>query len=280
MTDQELTDVCREYFEISIGYRKPSKLEKATACELWLKRIFSSREYTPIDFIRMIKYPLEFESSTFNLYPTNNPKLWILSLEIYIYKVLSKETSIIEGPFIPMLRYEIRVQQSLFQEDMLIFAILRQRALLETIFREKAGLGQVDWKWTLQSAYRGEDIIGLEAYNILKEHTEWRNNFAHDWFSYIYLNENDIRSIARKGLRILSYLLSKELDETFQSYCSKHPSQRHSAKLEQRPTAVGSGSSARASVRISCDNCGCKFDPQNHWKRCPDCDSRHGYWEE
>lgn len=279
MTDQELTDVCREYFEISIGYRKPSNSERATAQELWLKRMISSRKYTPIDFIKMIKYPLEFESSIFNLYSTDNPKLWVLSLEIYIYKILSKVTSIIEGPFIPMLRYEIRVQQSLFQENMLIFAILRQRALLETIFREKAGLGQVDWKWTLESTYRGENIIGVEAYDILKEHTEWRNDFAHDWFSYIHLNKNEVRSIARKGLRILSYLLSKELYETFQSYCSKHPSQRHFAKLEQRPTAVGS-SFARPSVRILCDNCGCKFDPQNHWKRCPDCYSWHGYWEE
>lgn len=131
----------------------------------------------------------------------------------------------------------------------------------------------------MQSAYRGEDIIGLEQYDILKEHTEWRNNFAHDWFSYIDLNEKEVRSTARKGLMILSYLLSKELYETFQSYCSKHPSQRHSAKLEQRPTSVGS-SSARASVRITCDNCGYKFDPLDDFKRCPDCYSWHGYWEE
>jgi rubrerythrin len=279
MSEEKLVDVCKEYFEISIGYRQPTKSEQSTAGELWLKRVLSEREYDMIDLIKMIKYPLAFDSDSHNLYLHSEPKMWILRTEVAIYRILSDETPLVEGPFIPMLRYEIRTQQSLLDQSEYIFAVLRQRALFETFFREKAGLGQVDWKWTLKSAYRGEEIISSQSYNTLDEHTEDRNKFAHDWFSYLNQCENNTRQTVLDGLNIMSILLSKELYKTYQSCFQDHPSQRFFAKLEQRKLADIS-SSARVSVTITCDFCGQEFNPQDHWKRCPDCDSPHRHWEE
>lgn len=286
MWDQQFLDECKEYFEISIGYRRPSDLEKSEASKRWLSIIFSNKHPQPIDLVKMMKYPISFDSKNQLLYnsllpDSENPKLDLLLIELNIYTILSDETNIVDGPFLPVLRYEIRIQKELLQNNEFHYAVLRQHALLETIFRMKAGLGHVKWKWTLKSVYQGEQLINKRTYDELIDFNTIRNRLAHNWFSYIEISDDVVRRTAQKGLRIMSDLLARELYEAFDSYCSKHPSQRLVTKLEQRDTASIS-SSANATVTRSheCDNCGHEFDPQNHHKRCPECYSWHGYWEE
>jgi hypothetical protein len=282
VVDQELLDACREYFEISIGYRRPTGSERQEASERWLDTVLSEDEIEPVDIVKMLKYPIELDTRSslwYNgIFPdSEDPKLIILLIEYDIFEILSNETTLIDGPYIPMLRYETNVLKELFQNEEYPFIVLQQHAFLETLFRLKAGLGQVKWEWTVKSVFRGECLIDKRAYSDLDEFNELRNNLAHDWFSYIEVSNQRVRDIARKGLRVISSLYTKELYETFDSYSSKHPSQRLPTKLEQRASASISGS-ANASVLITCDDCGREFNPQNHWKRCPQCQSWHGYW--
>lgn len=283
MYDQTFLDVCKEYFEISIGYRRPSKSERHEASKLWLQVVFSDQEFEHVDSVRALKYPVKFNSKGRSLYNailsnSENPKMGILLVELEVFKLLSEETDFIDDHSIPILRYEIRSQKAIFQNSNFYYAVLRQHALLETLFRVKAGLGHRKWKWALKSVYQGEHLISERMYNDLNDFNDIRNNLAHDWFSYLGIPEDNVRRVARKGLRVISRLLSNELYDTFDSYSSKHASQRFSAKLEHRDTASFS-SSAKATIMISCDNCQNKFNPQDHWKRCPECHLWHGYWE-
>jgi hypothetical protein len=280
----ELIDVCQEYFEISIGCRRPSDLEKQEASERWLGCILSEEEYERTDLVKMLKYPIEFDTKSSLWYNgifngSDDPKLDILRAELGVFEILSKKTCIIDGPYIPMLRYEMRVNRELFQRSRFHYAILRQHTLFETVFRMKAGLGQVKWRWSVESVYRGENLIEETTYKQLADFNEMRNNLAHNWF-YHFADENkSVREVARTGLNIISRLLIDELCETFESYSDKHPSERLYTKLECRETGNIS-SNATASVKIECENCTSKFNPQNHHKRCPNCDSRHRYWKE
>jgi rubrerythrin len=282
--NEDLLDACKKYLEISIGVRHPNEEEKHTASKLWLKTVFQGERPEPIHFVKMMKYPIGFDRRGGLLYngvfvDSKDPKLALLEWEIGVFDLLSERTAIVDGPYIPMLRYEIRVQQELFHENNYKYAILRQHAFLETIFRRKAGLEQVKWRHTLNCVYRGEDLISTRSFEELSDFDDLRNDLAHDWYAYLHLEKEVIRSSAQDALRVMSKLLSEEIHTTYISYTSNHPSNRLPAKLEKRPTSE-TNSSGRVSVEISCDNCGNKFNPQNHWKRCPQCRTKHSYWKE
>lgn len=284
MCNQDFLDACREYFEISIGYRRPSTAEKREASKLWLQTVFSDHQMKSIDIIKALKCPINLSSGDRSLYnaslpSSKSPEMNILLMELEIFRLLSDETDFVNGPYIPILRYEIRAQKTIFKNSEFYYAVLRQHAFLETFFRMKAGLGHVKWRWALKSVYRGEHLIDEETFTQLNDFNDVRNNLAHHWFSYLELSEKSVRRSAKKGLNVISRLLTAELHSVFDSYCSKHASQRFPTKLEHRVTSSIS-SSANASVMITCDNCEYEFNPQNHWKRCPECHFCHDYWKE
>lgn len=268
----ELVQTCREYFQISIGERKPSEDEKSEARRLTLGAAgLVGVESTPVNKVKMLKYPLSTVQT--------HLLLTLTLLEYEIYRILEQETGLVDGPYIPMLRYEIILQKQLFDDDELELAILRQSTLIETYLRRKIGVGQVKWKWTVESAYRGENLFDASIHKDLEVLKEVRNDFAHSWQSYTRSGtRTGLRRACRAGLRIMAYFLSKELADTFERNSSKHISQRYASRWEDRETSELSANAARLRVKISCDHCGQKFDPQNHWKRCPHCYSRHYYW--
>ena len=283
MVSDEVLDLCFEYLEIAIGLRKPSELERQEAVKTWLQIVFEGLEPDASDVLTGLKYPISFEGRSQLLYngiykSEKDPLLAILEQEIYIFDMIEEESidkSIIS---IPSIRYEIRIQKQLLEDDLYRFALLRQHALFETIFREESGVGEEKWRYTLESVYRGENYIDTNSYEKLTELNEARNDIAHNWFSYIQKPESKIRQIVLNGLSVMSKLLMKDLADVFTTYSNRHISKRHSAKLEDRATGKTSGG-ATVSVEISCDNCESKFNPQNHFKRCPDCYSEHDYWK-
>lgn len=277
-SENEFTSICKEYFEISIGCREPSEKEANEAGKLWLQTVFGDGDFEAIDFVKMIKCPMGFKKPAVNWYPVDNPKLRVLMLEVGVFEELAERTDIVDGAFIPMLRHELRVTSNLLQQAEYEFAVLRLHALLETLFRTKADLGEVKWEFSLKSAYRGEDLIDSRTYTKLKEEfNEVRNNLAHDWFSYHRLPEETIEDAAIIGLLAASELLTQELHDVYSSYTSNHPSKRLFSKLEARRTLSPSGS-ASATVSTLCEKCGHRFVPaEDGWKRCPQCDSPHNF---
>ncbi|WP_200531643.1 hypothetical protein [Halorubrum sp. LN27] len=244
----------------------------------------SDEEYGRVDFVKMLKYPIEFGTKSSLWYngifiDSDNPKLAILRAELTIFEMLSNRTGVVDGPYIPMLRYEMRVNRELFEQGEFRYALLRQHTLFETVFRLKAGLGQEKWRWTVESVYRGENLISKRMYEDFEEFNDMRNNLAHNWFYHLSDSDESVREITKMGLNLISRLLINELSDIFETYTNRHPSHRLYSKLEQRDTCAIS-SNANISVRIRCEKCEEKFNPQNHHKRCPHCYSPHQHWRE
>lgn len=268
----QLIRICQEYFEISLGMRKPSEEEKSEARRLTLSAAgFLGEESSPVNKVKVLKYPLSTDLRSLQLMYT--------LMEYEVYDILASTTDLLEAPYIPMLRYETILQTGLFEDDELELAVLRQSTILETYLRMKADLGQVKWKWTVESAYRGEEVFGAKTYEGLELLKEVRNDYAHNWHIYTTSDRRRLRRACRTGLRIIADFQSKELTETFQRNSSKHISQRHGVSWQARDSSIMTSNAARVRVAISCDHCGAKFDPQNNWKRCPSCDTLHRYWE-
>jgi hypothetical protein len=127
----ELIELCKEYFEIAIGHRRPTMDEKQEARERLLRDGLLGDGQTPEEQVKIMKYPLS----------TSQPPLirMFYQLEYDVFALLAQETSLVDGPFLPMLRYELIMQDELREEENYATAILRQSAFLETFFKMKMG---------------------------------------------------------------------------------------------------------------------------------------------
>jgi hypothetical protein len=269
----QLIQTCTEYFEIAIGDRLPTGDEKGEACHLLLVAGLVGIDSEPIDKVKILKYPLTTHQ--------RNLLLMLTRVEYEVFSMLASETSLVEAPHIPMLKYELLVQQGLFEDEEYELAALRQSTLIESFLRLKTGVGQVKWEWTVKCAYRGEEMFDEPTYEDLELLKEVRNDYAHDWEIYVDDTDRDrLRRACRAGLRVISRFHFDELTRTFKSYSSKHISQRYPTDWGARQSSMVTGSEASVSVKIICDHCGEKFNPIDHWKRCPECDARHSHWEE
>ncbi|WP_147464883.1 hypothetical protein [Halococcus sp. IIIV-5B] len=274
----QLLKLCEEYFEISIGCRRPSKSERTQASEWSLKTMFSGEELTPVRRVKMMKYPYSFHM-------TKHIQT-MYQIEYAIFQVLTKETSIVDGPYLPMFRYELLEQKLLSDQSDYDMGILRQSAFLETLFKMKMGVWKdsdgdfLNWHLCVDCAYRGEDLITESMKYRLEKLAPVRNSYAHDWKQYALrkkLDEVTIRDAFICGLGVIAELYSKELYQMYTDYSLRHSSKRLPTKWSDREKSTMTAS-GEGIVGIVCDRCSHEFKPRyKGWKRCPNCDACHDY---
>jgi len=270
--------LCREYFEIAIGYRRPTDEERTQAGKWLIKGTLFGEEATPERVVKIMKYPYSFNRQ-------EHIQL-IYQFEYIIFQILAEETTIVEGPYLPMFRYEILKQKSLAVESKYDTAVLRQSAFLETLFKMKMGKWKdsegnfLNWELCVACVYRGENLITEDMKDRLRIMVPVRNRYAHDWRQYTMrkgADKTEIKEAFVCGLGVIAELFSQELSHTFSDYTSKHVSKRLPITWEDREKSEMTGS-ATATVGITCDSCGHEFIPREEgWKRCPNCDSPHDY---
>lgn len=276
----DFIELCKEYFEIAIGCRKPNEKEQSQACRLLLQGGIGE-DQSPEGLVKVMKYPLSVDN--------RGLIQMFYQLEYVIFQILADETSFVEGPYLPMFRYEILKQKPLSEESNYDAALLRQSAFLETFFKMKIGKWKdsygnfLSWELCIACAYRGENLLTEGMIQQLRKLASVRNRFAHDWRQYAMRGESDMTEIKdayRAGLGAISELYSQELRQTYLSYTSQPIYQRYSTQWEERDKSVVSANTPTITVGISCENCGYSFQPRDEgWKRCPKCDTPHDYLE-
>lgn len=279
---KDLIDVCEEYFEVSIGYRTPTDSEIDRACKLMADTVVGGISLKPKNIIEIRKSPV-MGATRFDTFTSN------LRVEYATYVLLSKYRGVVDGPYIPMFRYERLFQRKLNRDGDYSTALIRQIALFQTYFRMKSGVPQkmwfekLGWRRSLESAYRGEDLFGDTIYNYIEDIWDARCNYAHEWRTYI---ENEtpstVREAYRKGIYTLTKLLKYELNMAYSQYSSTWPSPQfpsHFARREYIEPKFGPASSKL--VQLRCENCGEEFNPWvKGYERCPECGSKHDFKEQ
>jgi len=275
---ESFIQLCREYFEIAIGFCRPTEEEQTQAGKWLIKGAFFGEEATPERIVKIMKYPYSFNRQ-------EHIQL-MYQFEYVIFQILAEETAIVDGPYLPMFRYEILKQKSLAEESQYDTAVLRQSAFLETLFKMKMGKWKdsegnfLNWELCVACVYRGENLITEDMKDRLRIMAPVRNRYAHDWRQYVMRKRADKTEVKEAfvcGLGVIAELYSKELSHTFSDYTSKHVSKRLPITWADREKSEMTGS-ATATVGITCDSCGHEFIPREEgWKRCPNCDSPHDY---
>lgn len=273
---EELRELCTEYFEISIGVRRPTEEEGETAMELSAKRSIEEIDLTPRRMVQLAKLPVDSAQAEQIHYQR----------EYMIFAMLAETTDTIDEPFLPALRYELATQRDLSKEDSYDTAVIRQSAFFETYSRMKIGRWRnrhgkhLGWDRCLDCMYRGEDLITEEDIDYLYSLYTCRNNFAHDWRAYVARPENErpnIRDAFRDGLLVMTRLYHKEIEQTYRSYTDNHLSNRLATTwpeiAKMYPTSDGS---FIADMKINCDQCGHRFSVfYDGLKECPRCGTHH-----
>ncbi|SEF91336.1 hypothetical protein [Halobellus limi] len=277
----DLVRLCEEYFEIAIGFRRPSSEEKREANERMLRGGLLGENQTLEDRIKVLKYPLSTDQRPFIRI--------VYQIEYDIFEFLSQESNLVDGPFIPMLRYERTMQNELLEEGKYDTAILRQSAFIETFIKMKIGQWKdsngnfLSWELCLESAYRGEELISKIERDKLRTLAKVRNRFAHDWRSLATRPKSDfpdIEKASRCGGEVLSALYGRELKRVYEDYTNQYISNVLPIGWSDRDKSEVEVGTTRVLVEISCDNCGYEFYPyEEGWKRCPKCDVPHDWLE-
>jgi len=275
----DLIELCKEYFEIAIGYRQPTEEERKEASHRVLRGGLFGEDQDINDQIKVMKYPISTDQK---------PLLRTLcQLEYDIFYFLSCETDIIDGPFLPMLRYELNIQEEIREDKKYSLAIIRQSTFLETYFKMKMNKWKdsngnfLSWEICVRSAFRGENLITKEEKIELYELAQVRNQLAHDWRTLSMRKPCEMEELTqtwKKGYSSISALYGREIKRVYEEYSSNHISKIHSARWERRARSTIKANTVSVTVGISCDNCGQKFQPryEGH-KRCPECDSPHDW---
>jgi len=271
-----LIELCNEYFEIAIGYRQPTEKEKRKASHGILRAGLFGDDQDLQGQISVLKYPLSTDQK---------PLLRTLyQLEYNIFYFLSCETDIIDGPFLPMLRYELNMQEEIREDEKHPLAIVRQSTFLETYFKMKMNKWKhsegnfLSWEICVKSAFRGENLITEKTE--LYELAQVRNQSVHDWRTLSMRDPDNMEELTQawqKGYTSISALYGREIKRVYEEYSSNHVSNILPTRWEDRERAT-TDFSAKATVGISCDNCGEEFLPRYEgYKRCPECDAPHDW---
>jgi rubrerythrin len=273
-----LIELCKEYFEIAIGYRQPTEEEKRKASHRILRAGLFGDDQDLQGQISVLKYPLSTDQK---------PLLRTLcQLEYNTFYFLSCETDIIDGPFLPMLRYELNMQEEIREDERYPLALVRQSTFLETYFKMKMNKWKdsegnfLSWEICVKSAFRGENLITEEEKTELYELAQVRNQLVHDWRTLSMRNPDNMEELTQawqKGYTSISALYGREIKRVYEEYSSNHVSKILPTRWEDRERAT-TDFSAKATVGISCDNCGEEFLPRHEgYKRCPECDAPHDW---
>jgi len=272
---REVLELCEEYFEIAIGIRKPSEEERNEAGRILIQSIVpDGDEIDDLDRIRVAKYlPLDF---------SEKHRYEILSIiEYTVFKMLAKETSKVDGPYIPMLRAELYHQIDDFKNGNMESALIRQAACFETYCRMKLNrTKKTQWKHLDITSI---SILEKDEKDFLDDDfRDVRDDHAHDWRVYITGSQEreELRNVCVTGLGLLAKLHKREIVNTYQKNCDEHISKRYPAEWWDRATGK-IVSNANISTQITCERCDEMFNPEEEgWKRCPECDKPHDYLEQ
>jgi hypothetical protein len=278
---EELLELCEDYFEIAIGHRRPTEDEKEEARQRLIRDGLLGEGQTPEGQVKVMKYPLSVDQ---------RPLIRMFyQLEYDVFDLLAQETSLIDGPFLPMLRYELVMQDELREQDVYDTAILRQSTFLETYFKTKMSQWKdsngnfLSWEICIASAFRGEHLITEEERDELREFAKVRNRFAHDWRTLAMRTPSKMEEVKKArtlGSKMIATLYGREIKRIYENYSSKHISEILPIRWENRSKSEFEGGTARVTVEIACDYCGERFYPHSDgWKRCPECHTPHDWLE-
>ncbi|WP_158603211.1 hypothetical protein, partial [Halorubrum sp. Atlit-26R] len=185
-------------------------------------------EINDLDRIRVAKYPLDFsEKHRYEIYSI---------IEYTVFKKLAKETELVDGPYIPMLRAELHHQLEDFETGDLESTLMRQSACFETYFRIKLGRSRkTQWK---HLDVKSIGILEKEDRKLLDDLRDVRDDYAHDWRVYINGGQEreELRETCVKGLGLLEKLHKKELIKSYEENCDKHLSKRFASEWRDRPS--------------------------------------------
>lgn len=268
--EKEVMILCEEYFEIAIGIRRPTEEERNESGRILIQSIVpGGDEINDLDRIRVAKYPLDFsQKHRYEIYSI---------IEYTVFKKLAKETSKVDGPYIPMLRAELYHQLEDFDKGHLESALIRQSAFFETYCRMKLGRSRkTQWK---HLDVKSISILEKEDRKLLDDIRDVRDDYAHDWRVYINGGQErgKLQEACVNGLGLLAKLHKKELVKSYKANCNKHISKRYASEWNDRLSGKIE-SSASATIQITCEQCGYQFTPEvEGWKRCPECDNPHDY---
>lgn len=245
----DLVSLCEDYFKISIGVRKSSQPEINGALSN-LMGAFHESKPTPEERVRTMMYPLSDTPTTIRL---------VLAHEYVVFQILAQETEIIDQPYIPMLRYEIQMQDELAEERRYNEAIVRQAALFQTYLRMTQNNFHMRWADCLT---HGRDKItpprlSPGAKDRIEEVYEVRSDMGHDWRVYVEptADESQLQVFA-KGRWVLEELRAVELNETYENYTDNSSILRLPVRFRDRERATATAKTGEAAVTRSCPECG------------------------
>lgn len=245
----DLVSLCQDYFKISIGVRKPSQPEINDALPN-LMGAFNESKPTPEERIQAMMYPIADTPTTIRM---------VLAHEYVVYQILAQETGIIHQPYIPMIRYEIQMQDELAEERRYNEAIVRQAALFQTYLRMTQS--NFNMRWT-DCLTHGRDKItpprlSAGAKDRIEEVYEVRSNMGHDWRVYVEPTADESQhQVFAKGQWVLEELRAAELNETYENYTDNSASLRLPVWFRDRERATATVNAVETTVTRSCPECG------------------------
>lgn len=245
----DLIALCEDYFEISIGVRNPSQPEINAALSN-LMGAFHESKPTPEGRVQAMMYPLADAPTTIRM---------VLAHEYVVYQILASRTAIVDQPYLPMLRYEIQMQDELGEERRYNEAIVRQAALFQTYLRMTQNNFQLNWVDCLTHGRSKITPPRLSegAKERIEEVYEARSDMGHDWRVYVEPTADQSQfQIFAKGRWALEELRDVELNETYEAYTGNSSSLRLPIRFTDRERATATVTAAEASVIRSCPDCG------------------------
>lgn len=245
----DLVSLCEDYFKISIGVRNPSKPEINNALSN-LMGAFHESGPTPEERVQAMMCPLADSPTTIRM---------VLAHEYVVYQILAQKTGIIDQPTLPMIRYEIQIQDELAEERRYNEAIVRQAALFQTYLRMTQNNFNMNWTDCLS---HGRDKIcpprvSEGAKDRIKEVYDARSDMGHDWRVYVEptADESELQVFA-KGRWVLEELRAAELNEMYEYYTGNSSSLRLPVGFRDRGRATTTVNVGEATVSRSCPECG------------------------
>lgn len=249
----DLVDLCTDYFEISIGVRKPSQPEIDAALSN-LMGAFHESKPTPEERVQAMMYPLADTATTIRI---------ILAHEYVVYQIFARETGIVDQPYLPMLRYEIQMQDELREERRYNEAIVRQAALFQTYLRMTQNNFHMNWTDCLTHGHSKitSPRLTAGAKDRIEDVYDARSDMGHDWRVYVEPTADQSQlQVFDKGRWVLEEIRDVELNETYEEYTGYSPSLRLPIGFRDRERASATVKTAEVTVTRSCPDCGRELD--------------------
>lgn len=245
----DLVSLCGYYFQISIGVRNPSQPEINNALSN-LMGAFHESKPTPEERVQAMMYPLADTPTTIRM---------VLAHEYVVYQILAQETGIIDQPHLPMIRYEIQMQDELAEERRYNEAIVRQAALFQTYLRMTQN--NFDMNWTDCLCHGRDKItpprVSEGAKDRIEDVYDVRSDMGHDWRVYVEPTADESKlQVFAKGRWVLEELRVAELNELYENYTGNSSSLRIPVRFRDRERATATVNVGEATVTRSCPECG------------------------